>query len=102
MSERHDGSPALWIFPPGSKVMLGGVEALVTGVTIRDRGHVVYEVNWWDGSTHTCKWLDALEVQGCGEKTAIGFLACCKVLEKVPVSEGIAWKPSGPWPIEST
>lgn len=72
----EDPLDGLWVYPPGSKVMLGSVEALVTGVTIRGHGHVVYEVNWWDGPTHACKWLDALEVQGCGEKMSIGFLTC--------------------------
>lgn len=82
MGDEPNAVNRLLVYPPGSKVMLGGVEALVTGVTIRSGGYVVYEVNWWDGATHTCKWLDALEVQGCGEKMAIGFLACCQSAAK--------------------
>lgn len=75
MSDSEQTLSAISVYSPGSKVMLGSVQALVTGVTIRSGGYVVYEVNWWDGADHHCKWLDALEVSGVhGERVPIGFI----------------------------
>lgn len=58
----------------GSQVTVGGHEARVTGVTIRDGGNVRYEVVWWAGAVRYCEWVEACEVTGGpAAKTRIGF-----------------------------
>ena len=56
----------------GSPVTIGDeVDATITGVSIREKCHVTYEVSWWDGMTHHCKWLEQHEVVRSDE--AIGM-----------------------------
>ncbi len=64
----------LMVFDIGAAVTIGnGIQAMVTAIVVRSNHHVLYEVNWWDGSVHTCKFLDACEISGAKESLAIGF-----------------------------
>lgn len=53
-------------------------KALVTGVTIREGDKLTYEVVWWSGTTRTCVWVEACEVDasesGMRPQT-IGFIS---------------------------
>jgi len=65
-------SPAIEVIPVGAIVLAGivgsegdagKIVARVTGVCIREHGHVTYECSWWDGRTRHSKWLEPFEVQ---------------------------------------
>ena len=64
------------VYRCGEKVEIGeSIVATVTGITIRGGGYVQYEVSWWNGNCHECKWVDACEVRAAQETetASIGF-----------------------------
>lgn len=64
-------------FEIGCNVIIGGnMSAIVTGIMIRDRGHLMYECSWWDQRTHNCTWLEQIEVSSVADSKSmkIGFL----------------------------
>ncbi len=66
----------LSVYPVGAAVTLndGKVDAVITGIQIHDNACVTYEVSWWDGKDHACKWLSDLEVVPAdGSRLSIGF-----------------------------
>lgn len=64
----------LSVFAPGTQVKLGGeVEAMITGISIREKG-IMYECVWWNGRTREEKWVSDLEIDASFKRTlSIGF-----------------------------
>ena len=65
------------VFQVGCPVVIGDdVRALVTAVCIREKCHITYEVTWWDGNSHECKWLEQFEVARAegSASVRIGFM----------------------------
>ena len=53
----------LEVFRYGTSVVIGGeIPGIITGIMVRE-SKVSYEVSWWDGRTHNCKWLENCEVK---------------------------------------
>ncbi len=67
------------VFHVGSPVVVGEkIDATVTAVCLREKCHVTYEVTWWNGNSHECKWLEQFEVKRKEESASvrIGFTGC--------------------------
>lgn len=52
------------VFRIGAPVKIGsGITGVITGVTIRQRLSVLYEVDWWDGRTRNSEYFAAFQVE---------------------------------------
>jgi len=64
------------VFMVGSPVIVGGkIEAVITGICIREHRHITYECSWFDNANRHCQWLEQIEIKR-HEKSAttrIGF-----------------------------
>lgn len=51
------------------------ISGIITGITIRDKNFIRYEVSYWTGDTHYLEWFDQIEVNRKEETatTKIGF-----------------------------
>jgi hypothetical protein len=75
--------PELEVLAIGAAVHIGPaagthpdpIAAMVTAVTIRAAGQVVYEVVWWDGRSRHCEWVQPCEIttDGPARMMTIGF-----------------------------
>ncbi len=64
------------VISPGTSVVIGSeILGSVTGIGIRGKGHVSYEVSWWNGNSHECKWFESFEVEQLTttKRLTIGF-----------------------------
>jgi hypothetical protein len=52
------------LIAPGTRVRIGDeqFDGFVSGVTIRGRGHVMYEVVYWCGPHRKCEWVEPVEL----------------------------------------
>lgn len=62
----------------GSPVEIGiddKIKAIVTAISIHNKGRVLYQCAWWNGLTHESIWLEELEVRAVAETRSvrIGF-----------------------------
>lgn len=64
------------VYPVGATVDLGGTLAMITGIMIRGKGHVIYECTWWNGHDRKECWVQSGEIRCMTdghEKIKIGF-----------------------------
>lgn len=64
------------VLPIRSVVRLhdGSLFGLITGINIRDREHITYEVSYWYQGQHYFVWLEEFEVESTKEqRSRVGF-----------------------------
>ena len=60
----------------GSKVIIGeDINAIITGINIRDKDYVTYECSWWNNGTNSTGWMLPSEITETknSSRVKIGF-----------------------------
>lgn len=53
----------LTVFPPGTEVRIGKLDAIINQVCVQGKElTVTYQIVWWDDMTRKCEWVADFEV----------------------------------------
>ena len=67
----------LQLYAIGTKVNVGcDVVGTITAITIHEKNHVAYQINWWLSGNYNIAWLSELEIQNLiteVKQTVVGF-----------------------------